>query len=130
MVKHDEVLARISHANSLYSVLIDPPMASSHERNNIVEITCLSSMKSVDALNLTFNLIGEECIDNEFVVHRICITCDDVASLKEIINKSMLDHFNRTSNIIVDYMSNSILHDCLYTHANLDMPNNYLPMLG
>ena len=88
------------------------------------------SLKSVYAPKLIFNLIGEECIDNEFLVHTICITCDDLTSLKADINKSMIDHFNMISNIVVDYMPNSMLHDCLYTRANLDIPNSYLPMLG
>ena len=34
------------------------------------------------------------------------------------------------SGIVVDYISNSMLLDCLSTHANFDKPNSYLPILG
>ena len=75
LVKYDEVLAKISHANSLYSSFLDPLMPLSHATNKIAEITCLSSMKSICAPKLTFNLIGKDYVDNEFLVSTICITC-------------------------------------------------------
>lgn len=133
LVKHDEVIARLSHASSLYSILMDPSMCLSHARTKIAEITCLRSPKSVYAPNLTFHLIGEDCIDNDFLKHRICITCDDLASLKEDINMPLLDHFDMTTNIGVDYMPNSMLHDCLFKHVvscSLDTDRVYSPMLG
>ena len=68
LIKHDEVLARISRANSLYSILMDAPMPLSHARNRIAEITWSCSMKTVYAPNLTFSLFGEDCVDNDFLV--------------------------------------------------------------
>jgi hypothetical protein len=55
LVMNNEVLAKISHANSLFSVVMDPPMFLSHARNKIAE---LKYLKSAYAHGYTFNLIG------------------------------------------------------------------------
>lgn len=39
LVRYDEVFIRITHVNSLFSVIMDPPMPSPHARNKIGEIT-------------------------------------------------------------------------------------------
>ena len=41
LVRHDEVLATISHDTSLRSTMMDPPMSLSHARTKIAEITWL-----------------------------------------------------------------------------------------
>jgi hypothetical protein len=38
LVKNNEVLAKIFHANSLFSVMIDPPISLSHARDKIAEL--------------------------------------------------------------------------------------------
>jgi hypothetical protein len=76
---HDVVLAKSLHHTSLWSIQIDPPMSLSHDRNKIAEITCL---KSVYILAFTFKLIGDYDVDNNFWVHRICITYDVFPSSK------------------------------------------------
>ena len=87
--------------------MLNPPLSLSHARDKIAEITWL---KSVYILDFTFNLIGEYGVDNDFLVHRICITCDDLKTLKTKLVQ-MLDHFDMTSNYGVDFTPNSLLHD-------------------
>jgi hypothetical protein len=79
LVMSNEALAMSSHTNSLFSVLMDPPISLSNARDKIDEIPCL---KSVYSLDFTFHLVGEYDIDNVFMVHRICIMCDGSASSK------------------------------------------------
>jgi hypothetical protein len=66
-------------------------------------------------------------------VHRICITCDDLAMLKENKLIKMLDHFYMTSNNGIDFMPNRLLHDRLFKPIvafNLENLNISLPILG
>ena len=56
LVRHDEVVDKIAHDTSLWSIMLDPPMFLSHAKNKIAEITCL---KSIYAPDFTFNLVGE-----------------------------------------------------------------------
>jgi hypothetical protein len=67
LVRHDDVLAKISHENSLWSIAITPPMSLSHARNKVAELKCL---KSVYAPDFTFNLIGNYGVDKNFLVHK------------------------------------------------------------
>ena len=101
-----------------------------HAKNKISEMTSLPSFTSVLTFGkLKIKLIGEYGVNNEFLVRQIFITSDNfngfrLASLEE----NMLNHFDMTSNIFVDYMSNSLLHNCLSKHAaafNLDIANSY-----
>jgi hypothetical protein len=41
LVKNNEVMARICHTKSLFSVMMDAPMTLSHARDKISEIPCL-----------------------------------------------------------------------------------------
>jgi hypothetical protein len=66
LVKNNEVLAKIFHANSLFSVMIDPSISLSHARDKIAELKCLSTFKSIYAPSFQFNLIGDYGIDNIF----------------------------------------------------------------
>ena len=84
MVRNDDFLARLSHANTLFSIPMDPHMSLSHAKNKIAEITCLRTLQNVYAPDFTFQLIGDYDINNEFWVHRICITCDDLAVFSHI----------------------------------------------
>jgi hypothetical protein len=56
LLKNNEVLAKISQANSLFCVMMDPPISLSHARDKIAELTCL---KSVYVPCFTFILVGE-----------------------------------------------------------------------
>ena len=103
LIRHDEVLARISQDTFLWSIAMDPPMSFSHARTKIAEITGLSTLKSAYVPDFTFQLIGDYGVDNIFLVHRICITCDDFSSLKDTKSVHMLDHFDMTSNNGIDY---------------------------
>jgi hypothetical protein len=60
----------------------------SHARNKIAELKCL---KSVYAPEFTFYLIGEYGVDNNFLVHRICITCDEISNSQH--NKRIHESF-------------------------------------
>jgi hypothetical protein len=111
LVKSNDVLA--VHANSLFSIMMDQPMSLSHARDKIAEITCLSTFKSVYAPLFNFNLIGDYGVDNIFLVHRICIMCDDLAMLKENKLLQMLDHFHMTFNVVDNDMANKLIHDGL-----------------
>lgn len=130
LVMNNEVLAKISHANSLFSIMMDPPISLSHARDKIGELPCLTS---VYALDFTFNLVGEYDIDNVFMVHRICIMCDDSASSKETEFVNMLYHFDMTSNVGIHSIPNNLLQICLIQHAvasNFDTLHFGLPTLG
>jgi hypothetical protein len=94
LVRFNEVLAVISHANSLFSITMDLPISLSHTRDKIAELICLKSVYTPD---FTFNLIGEYDLDNVIMVHRICVMCDDSASLKANKSMNMLSHFDMTS---------------------------------
>jgi hypothetical protein len=48
-------------------------MPLSHARNKIVEMTSLDSFNSVYTPNFQFNFLGDYELDNEFLVHKICI---------------------------------------------------------
>ena len=63
LVQNNEVLARIFHASSLFSIMMDPPISLSHAKNKITELTCLKSVYTPD---FTFNLIGDNGVHNEF----------------------------------------------------------------
>jgi hypothetical protein len=56
LVKSNEVLARILHDNSLFSITMDLPISLSHARDRISKIICLRSFKSVYAPNFQFHL--------------------------------------------------------------------------
>jgi hypothetical protein len=71
----------------------------------------LSTLKSIYAPKFKFNLIGNYGVDNIFLVHRICITCDDLAILKKNKLIRMLDHFDMTSNSGINFMPDNMLHD-------------------
>ena len=113
LVRHDDVLAEISHDNSLWSIAIDPPMSLSHARNKIAELTCL---ETVYAPNFIFNVIGDYGVDNEFLVHRICITCDGRDIVLDYKPVNMLNHFDMTSNFGITYVPNTLLQNCLFQH--------------
>lgn len=132
LVRENEELARNSEANSLFSIAMHRPLSLSHVVNKITEITCLSMFNSVYAPDLKFNLIGEYGVDKEFLVHRICITCDDLAALKKNNLVQMLDHFDMTSNVGTDFMPNNLLHVHVENGVtcNLDMVQFSLPSLG
>lgn len=51
------------------------------------------------------------------MVHEICITCAPFSIMKENKIMTMLSPFYMTSNIVVNYMSNRLLCDCLNTSA-------------
>ena len=109
-------------------------MALSHAKLKIIEITCLKSSQSVCAYNFTFNLIGDYGVNSDFFVHKICITSDDHASLKEMkIIVPMFNHFDMTSNLGDDYVLNDLLYVCLFKHVvacKFDASKVYSPMLG
>jgi hypothetical protein len=112
LVRHDEVINEFFHDISLWSIKMDPPMSVSQARNKIAEITCL---KSVYIHDFTFNLIGDYGVDNDFLVHRICITCDKLACSTEYKFVYMPSRFDMTSNNNVDYGPNSSKHS-VFTH--------------
>jgi hypothetical protein len=88
LLRHDDVLAKSLHDTSLWSIILDSPLSLSHARNKIAELKCL---KSVYAPEFTFNLIGEYGVDNNFLVHRICITCDEISNSQH--NKRIHESF-------------------------------------
>jgi hypothetical protein len=57
LIRHDGDLAKISHDNSFWSILMDPPMPLLHARNKIAEITCLGSFKVFILLLFNFILL-------------------------------------------------------------------------
>jgi hypothetical protein len=123
----------VSHANSLFSIILDPPISLPHARDRISEITYLKTFNSVYAPNFKFNFIGDYGVDNIFLVHKICITCDDLDMLKEKKLIRMLDHFDMTSNSGINFMPNRMLHDSLFkplVASNLANINFILPILG
>jgi hypothetical protein len=134
LVTNNEELATFFHANSLFSIKMDPPMFLSHARNKIAEITCLRPLKSVYAPNFKFNLIGDYGVDNDFLVHEICITCDsfpNFISLREREIPHMLNHFDMTSNTDIDSMPNCLPRDLFHKHVvvrNLDTLHFCVPM--
>jgi hypothetical protein len=72
-------------------------------------------------------------IDNIFLVHKICITCDDLDMLKEKKLLRMLDHFDMTSNSGINFIPISMLHDSLFkpvVASNFEILNFDLPTLG
>jgi hypothetical protein len=130
LVRNNEELAKISHANSLFSVVMDPPISLSHARNKIDELPCL---KSVYAPDVTFNLVGEYVSNNVFMVHRICIMCDDSYSSNKTEFVYMLSHFDMTSNVGIHSMSNNLLQNCLIQHdvaSKFETLHFGLPTLG
>ena len=130
LIRHDDVLADISHENSLWSIKLDPPISLSHARIKIAEITWLNSVYTLD---FTFNLVGVYGVDNEFLVHRICITCDDLAVLKKNSLVQMFHHFDMTSNVGVDFLANSLKHNYISKQvvaSSSDTLNFYSPSLG
>ena len=139
LVRHDDVLAKIAHENSWWSIKLDPPMSLSHARDKIAEITCLNSDY---APNFTFNLIGDYGVVTDFVVHRICITCDKLARSKDNNIMHALSHFDMTSNVDDNYVPNNLIHVCLNSCAlsrtgfehtvncRCDTTNFYSPPLG
>ena len=104
------------HPNSLFSVVMDPPISLSHARHKIDELPCL---KSVYAPDVTFNLVGRYDIADIFMVHRICIMCDDSSNRcsnePEFMN--MISHFDMTSNVGIHSMPNNLLKNCLIQHC-------------
>jgi hypothetical protein len=63
------------------------------------------------------NLIGDYVLDNDFLVTKLCITCDDFPYplvLSENKFQHMFNHFDMTSNSVIDFMPNSMLHDHLF----------------
>jgi hypothetical protein len=130
LVKKNEVMARICHATSLFSFIMDPPISLSRARDMLAEIPCL---KSVYTSKFQFNLIGDYGFDKDFLVHRICITCDKLVFLIESKSLHLLNHFDMTSNSGIDFMPNSLLQDCLIkpvVACNLEIFNFDLPILG
>jgi hypothetical protein len=114
LVRNNDVLARICHANALFFVTMDPPMSLPHARNKISEITCLSSFNSDYSLDFQFVLIGNYGLDKNFLVHKMCITCENFHALVELRANNvfhMLSHFDMTSNNGIDYTSSSLIHD-------------------
>ena len=108
---HADVLAEISHDNYLWSIAIDPPMSLSHARNKIAELTCLETVYAPDFI---FNMIGDYGVDNEFLVHRICITCDGRDTMLDYQSVNMLNHFDMTYNFGITYVPNTLLQNCLF----------------
>jgi hypothetical protein len=134
LVKSNEVLNKILHHNSLFSITMDPPLSLQHARDKISEITCLRTFNSVYAPNFQFNLIEDYGVDNNFLVHQICITCDNFRGLVGLLGDEfphMFTHFDMTSNI--ELIPNNLLHDHLFRHVvacNLENINFRLPILG
>jgi hypothetical protein len=130
LVSNNEVLARLCQANSLFSVLMDPPISLSHARNKIAEVTCL---KSAYVSDFIFNLVGVYNINNAFMVHKIYITCDELSCLMDDKSMSMLNHFDMTSSIDIHPISNNLLQNRLFQHdvvRNLEILNFNLSVLG
>ena len=130
LVRNNEELAAISNDNSLFSIVLDSHMSLSHAENKIVELTCL---KRVYAPDFTFNLVGDYGVDNEFFVHRICITCDELDNVRDYKSGNMLSHFDMTSNFGINYGPNTLLQNCLFQHdvaQNFETLNFELPILG
>lgn len=125
--------------NSLCYIALDSPMYLSHAMDKLCELTI---SKSFAVHEYTIHLIGQHDVNNNILVHEICITCDNFPLLGEKKFLHMLNHFDRTSNIGVDYLPNSYLHACLNISAltcskfqhivvtNLDTIHYYSPMLG
>ena len=120
LFRHDELIDKISYDTCLWSIVMDPPMSLSHVKNKIAECTCL---KNVYGPYFTFNLIGEYGVDSIFLVHKICITCDDFEVLKENNLLHMFTHFDMTSNYGIEFTPNILLHDSLSKQV-------CLPLLG
>ena len=57
-------------------------MKLSHAMEKVSEIACSKSLVSAYTPGYKFNLIGDYGVDNQFLVYRICITCDHVNELK------------------------------------------------
>jgi hypothetical protein len=108
LVKNNEVLAKISQANSLFYITMDPPISLSHVRDKIAELT---SLKSVYAPDFTFILVGEYDMTIVFLVHRICIMCADFARSHETKVLNMLSCFDMTSSFGIHSMSNNLLQN-------------------
>jgi hypothetical protein len=129
---HDEEIARNFHNTSIWSILMDPPMCLSHDRDKISEFTCLSSFTSVYTPNFQFLLIGDYGLDNKFFVHKMCITCDRFPDLFGS-GENSLNHFDMTSNIGIELMPTKLLYDNLLMHVascNLESAKFSLPILG
>lgn len=82
LVRHKEVLTRISSADSLCYIMLDSPMKLSHAMEKVSEIACSKSLSSAYIPGYKFNLIEDYGVDNQFLLYRICITCDHVNELK------------------------------------------------
>lgn len=133
LIRNDEVLARISHDNTLFSVPMDPPLSLSHARTKISGLAYLRALNSAYAPDFTFELIGDYDSNNEFWVHRICITCDELTSLKDSKIMHALSHFDMTSNIGDELKSNNLFHDYISKHLateNFENLNFCSPILG
>ncbi|PNT76050.1 hypothetical protein BRADI_1g43423v3 [Brachypodium distachyon] len=125
--------------NSLCYITLDTPMYLSHAMDKVSE---LRISKSFTVHGYTIHLIGQHDVNNNILVHEICITCDNFPVLGEKKFLHMLNHFNMTSNICVHYLPNSCLHDCMNISAltcskfqhlvvtNLGTINYYSPVLG
>jgi hypothetical protein len=130
LVHNDEVSAKISQDNSLWSIILDSPISLSDATCNIVELACL---KSIYILDFTFNLIGDYGVYNASMVHTICMMCDELSYLVEEKSMSMLNHFDMTSNSAIDFMPNSLLHDRLSkvgVACEIETSNHGVPLLG
>jgi hypothetical protein len=77
---HKEVLARIPSNEVVYSIMLKEPLSLRCAVNKISEISYLNS--STHAYCFMFNLIGENSMNNNFLVDHICITCDRINELK------------------------------------------------
>lgn len=90
-------------------------MYLSHAMDKVSELTISKSF--ANAHGYAIHLIGEHDVNNNFFVDEICITCDNFPFLRENKFLHMPNHFDKSSNIGVDYLSSSSLHDCLNISA-------------
>ena len=68
--------------NSLCYITLDRPMHLSRAMDKIYELRKLKTFASMDAPEYKVKLIGEYGANAEFLVHNICITCENLAILK------------------------------------------------
>ena len=80
LITHKEVLDRISPADALCYIMLNEPVSLECAMEKVFELSSLISLSCT--YTYYFKLIGNYGVDNQFLVYRICITCDHMEELK------------------------------------------------
>lgn len=127
LIKHDDVLAKISIANSLFYVMFDKPIALSSVTDKVAEIPCLKTLDGPNGYTYMFNLIGNYGVDEKFHVYQLCITYDNISALKRIVwsnahHDMFLNHVTLMDNLMPAACSPSLPSSDIHLDKLINSP--------